>query len=432
MLLAIVPHVDAPFLDAAGNPGRAVSDMTPRQVDYCRACFTEFTSLVFACTGGALQIEATELVLPKPARRLTPMGQGRYWLSAADAFAGREDLVPRDELDGLAVYYKMPPGVIPGLHGGAVGRDHGLRGSAYFTLWVSHWDEETGPLNRTVIASLHEWMHNVSFHAHRVMGDTAVADCHAGEEYGYWDTDGGYPQWQAWNRDLMLRYIPRDFWYRLSSRGPLLPSERLKPIFAVARLWRTLVHGGLRPPFDRRFHRWHEVESDWMRRLPQLTDRDLRSITRLPDLQVRLRQPAPNTHVVWALHTSCEVESPYAAGDPLGAAPALDNVLSLGRLPRPGPIGDPAAAFIESPLESMAWLRSPRAERDRRDLVLLRVDVAPWLLPRLRVVGRPAAESVVGYLARRDPSEGQRLNIFVLAVDFGDRPPRDEVEACRA
>jgi hypothetical protein len=169
-----------------------------------------------------------------------------------------------------------------------------------------------------------------------------------------------------------------------------------------------------------------------MRRLPQLTDRDLRSITRLPDLEVRLRQPAPNSHVVWSLHTSREVESPYAAGDPLGASPALDNVLSLGRLPRPGPIGDPVAAFFESPLESMAWVRSPRAERDRRDLVLLRVDVAPWLLPRLRVVGRPASESVVGYLARRDPSEGQRLNLFVLAVDFGDRPPRDEVEASRA
>jgi hypothetical protein len=78
----------------------------------------------------------------------------------------------------------------------------------------------------------------------------------------------------------------------------------------------------------------------------------------------------------------------------------------------------------------MAWLRSPRAPRSQRDLLLLRLDVAPWILPRLRVVGRPAADSIVGYLARRDPSEGQRLNLLVLAVDFGEQPPRDELEAC--
>jgi hypothetical protein len=79
----------------------------------------------------------------------------------------------------------------------------------------------------------------------------------------------------------------------------------------------------------------------------------------------------------------------------------------------------------------MAWMRSPLAPRDRRDLVLLRLDLAPWVLPRLRVVGRRAEDSIAGYLARRDPSEGQRLNLLVLAVDFGDHPPRDELTACR-
>jgi hypothetical protein len=167
-----------------------------------------------------------------------------------------------------------------------------------------------------------------------------------------------------------------------------------------------------------------------MRRLPQLADSDLRSITRLGDLRVSVLQPAANTHVVWSLHTSQAVESPYAAGDVLGVPPALDNVLSLARMPSPGPLSHPVANYVDSPLESMAWLRSPRADRGRRDLLLLRPDVGPWLLPRLRVVGRAAQDSLVGYLARRDPSEGQRVNVLVAAVDFGDELPRDELAAC--
>jgi hypothetical protein len=416
MLLAIVRRIDVTVADEAGRRTQAASEMTPDEIEYCRAAFAAFADLVFACTGGALRIEATELVLGEPARQLSSVAKGRYWLSAANAFAGRESTIPSDTFDSLAVYYKMPHGIVPGLHGGAVGGDRGLRGTAYFTLWVSDWNEPIGPFNRTVIASLHEWLHNVSFFAHRVMGETAIPDCHAGEEYGYWDTDGGYPQWQAWNRDLMLRYIPRSFWYRLTSRGRLLRSAGVMP--RPAHRKGTLFS-------------WRDVGEDWMRRLPQLEDRDLRTLTGIRDLQVTIHQPAPNTPVVWALRTSARVESPYARDLP-PLTPALDNVLSLGRLPAPGPVDDPVAAYTEAPLESMAWLRSPRAERDRRDLLLLRVDVAPWLLARLRVAGRAASDSLVGYLARRDPSEGQRINLLVAAVDLGDDPPRDELATLAA
>jgi hypothetical protein len=431
MLLAIVRRIEASADDAAGGRSHAVSEMTPREVDFCRGAFSEFTRLVFACTGGALRIEATELVLEEPARRLSSIGKGRYWLSAADAFAGRESDIPPDTFDSVAVYYKMPRGIVPGLHGGAVGRDHGLGGSAAFSLWISDWREPLGPFNRTVVASLHEWLHNVSFYAHRVMGEPAIPDCHAGEEYGYWDTDGGYPQWQAWNRDLMLRYTPREFWYRLTSNGKLLPPERLGFLFSLARFRRWLA-SWFPPSGHRVLYRWHEVAPDWMRRLPALENRDLRRITQLRDLRVELRQPAPNTPVVWVLQTSTPVGSPYASEDPLHVAPGLDNVLSLGRLPAPGPIDDPISAYTGAPLESMAWIRSPRAARDRRDLLLIRIDVAPWLLPRLRSVGRPAADSIVGYLSRKDPSEGHPVNLLVVAVDFGDDPPRDELAACDA
>lgn len=430
MLLAIARRIDAPVVAENGEHRRAVSEMTAAEVDYCRQCFAAFTELVFAYTGGALRVEATELLLEEPARRLSTIGRGRQWLSAVDAFAGREAFVPRDELDSIAVLYKLPDGVVPALHGGAVGRDRGLRGSAYWTLWITDWDEPIGPFHRAAVAGLHEWLHNVSFYAHRVMGETSIPDCHAGEEYGYWDTDGGYAQWQAWNRDLMLRHIPREFWYRLTSRGPLLPSERLGLLFRLARRWRSLA---VRTPQPRPgMHRWRDVGADWMRLLPQLEERDLRSITRLEDLRLTLHQPAANSHVVWALQTSSPVESPYVSGDPLQASPALDNVMAWGRLPGPGRIDDPLAGYRDAPLESLAWLRSPRADRGQRDLLLLRVDVAPRLLERLRVTGRPAADSVVGYVTRRDPAEGQRLNLIAATVDFGETPPGDELTACGA
>ena len=188
MLLTIVRRMDASAADEAGRRTHAVSEMTPDEIEYCRGAFAEFTHLVFAFTGGALRVEATEHVLEEPARRFPPIGKGRCWLSAADAFAGRESMIPPNELDSIAVYYKLPHGIVPGLHGGAIGRDRGLRRTASFTLWVSHWDEPLGPFNRTVIASLHEWLHNVSFCAHRVMGEAAIPDCHADEGYGDWDS----------------------------------------------------------------------------------------------------------------------------------------------------------------------------------------------------------------------------------------------------
>lgn len=435
MALVIASAIRARVLDATGSPVEAVSRMSAKEVETCRQAFRDFTDLVFVYTGGALRVEATEVVLEEPATTLSGPGNGKYWLSARDALRGREHLIPRGGLDSLGVYYKMPPGVRPALHGGAVGRDHGIRGTAYWTLWIHDWHQPAGPFRPTAIASLHEWLHNVSFFAHRVMGETAVPDCHAGEEYGYWDTDGGYPQWMAWNRDLMLRLIPREFWYRLESRGPLLPSDRWESLYNLGRLWRWFFGYGPRPRSRRapgregRFFSWPEAAGDWMRHLPRLRDRDLQRLTGLPDLRVTLRQAAPNTPVVWSIEPGAPVSSPVFTGDGLPARPQLDNVLSLGRPPTSPRQGDSVEAAQRAPLEGLAWIRSPQAAPDRRDLVLLRPDLAEWVLPRLRSVGRPAEQSLVGYLGRRDPSEGQRVNLLVSAFDFGPHPPGDELAA---
>jgi hypothetical protein len=420
MLVAIVRRIDASADDEAGRRTQAVSEMSPDEIEYCRGAFAEFTHLVFVFTGGALRVEATELVLEEPARRLSSIGKGRYWLSAADAFAGRESTIPPDQLDSIAVYYKLPHGIVPGLHGGAIGRDHAAS-LGYFTLWVSHWDELLGPFNRTVIASLHEWLHNVTsapIADGRRLSRTATPARNTATGIPTAVTHSGR---RGPGSDAAL--YPREFWYRLASRN-LRPRRPLPnaPLAVVRRRAATFRSPGLyrrptSPPIDAA--------------TAALEDRSAPHHGPARS-QVSLRQSSPNTPVVWALQTSTPVESPCASGNPLHVPPALDNVLSLARLPAPGPVDDPVAPYTEAPLESMAWLRSPLAERGRRDLLLLRVDVAPWLLPRLRVVGRPAADSLAGYLSRNDPSEGQPLNLLVAAVDLGDPPPRDELAACGA
>jgi hypothetical protein len=166
-----------------------------------------------------------------------------------------------------------------------------------------------------------------------------------------------------------------------------------------------------------------------MRKLPRLDEPELRRLTGLPDLNIETGQPGPNSHLIWGIRTSTPVASPYHAG-PLVSAPCrLDNILAYGRCPEPTRPGDPSGGYATAPLESLAWLRSPAAPADHRDLLLVRPDVAPWVLPRLRTVGPPATDRMVGYLNRQDPSEGQQVNVLVVAADIGTRPPADEVDA---
>jgi hypothetical protein len=244
------------------------------------------------------------------------------------------------------------------------------------------------------------------------MAYTAVPDCHAAEEYGYWDSDGGYKQWQAWNRDLMLRLIPREFWYKLETRSKELP-ENTSPIN------RGIKSGAL--------FSWRDVASDWHARLPELTDTDLQALTGVKDLSFETFQEDANSHVVYRLATSTKAESPQYEG-PLPKSPIrLDNVLAVTRRTTPSLKDDLLGGYSTSPIESMMILRA--GEGDRRDLIVIRADLAPYVLPMLRVKGRRASDSIIGFIHRQDPGEKQQLLLIAAQVDFGDKLPEDELGA---
>lgn len=413
ILHVIVREIAAPIEDRDGNKVQAVSKMSSAEINRCREWFDNYCNLVFTYTAGALKVEPTELLLEEPVHRLEPLEERKYWLSAYGATQGIEHRIKADYYDSICFYYKKPENMQAGLLGGALGRDHGVRGSAIWTQWITDWEEEPSTFASAAVVSLHEWLHNISYYAQRVMAYTAIPDCHAAEEYGYWDADGGYKQWQAWNRDLMLRLIPRAFWYKLDTRSKQLP-EDAPPIN------RDVKPGSL--------FSWRDVGADWQARLPELSDTDLQSLTGLKDLRLELYQEKPNTHIVYRFVTSEKTDGICYSGK-LDAAPiGFDNVLAVARRGTPSTRQDPLGGYATAPIESMMILRSP-AKGDRRDLIAVRADLAPFVLPMLRVKGRRANDSIVGFVHRQDPGEGQQLVLIVAQVDFGDKLPADELAA---
>lgn len=413
ILHVIVPTIDAQIEDKDGNRVRAQSQMTSAEINRCREWIDNYSNLVFAYTAGALKPEITELLLDHVVTQLDAMGEKRYWLSGHTALRGIEHTIGENYYDSISVYYKKPEEMQPGLLGGALGRDHGIRGSAFWTQWITDWNEPPSPFGAPAVVSLHEWLHNISYYAHRVMRYKAVPDCHAAEEYGYWDSDGGYRQWQAWNRDLMLRLIPREFWYRLDTRSAEVAPDA-KP-----------VNDGLQPGA---FYNWRDVGADWHARLPALDDAGLQKLTGLSDLRIVIEQERANAHTSLKLVTEAKLESPYAANGEQ-AEPRLDNVLCMARRTRPSRKDDPVGSYGDAPIEGMAILRIPGAPHDRRDLVLVRTDLAPYAVPLLRVYDRRASESIVGFVHVQDPAEKQQVTAIALLVNFGSKLPADEMAA---
>lgn len=413
ILQIIVREIDAPIKDKDGKDVRAKSSMSDKEVGRCREWFRNYQELVFTYTGGALRVEPSELILTKPVRKLDEMGNNAYWMSGANAIEGNEKSVRENYYDSITFYYKKPEEMKAGLLGGAIGRDYGIRGSAFWTQWITNWDEQPSVFSGPGVVSMHEWLHNISYYSHRIMGYLAVPDCHAAEEYGYWDMDGGYKQWQAWNRDLTLRYIPREFWHKLDTRGE--DSGKDAPP----------ANAGVRPG---KFYSCADVWNDWQALLPTIDEGYLRRFSGISDLSIEALQASANSGTAVVMKTAAKVSSKYEAGDALKAAVQLDNILSLARRGKPSRLDDPYGGYASAPLEGIAILRIPNARKGERDLLLIRPDIAPYVLPIL-TTQKPADRCVLGYLHLQDPGEKQQVNVIVALVDFGEQLPKDELAA---
>lgn len=144
-----------------------------------------------------------------------------------------------------------------------------------------------------------------------------------------------------------------------------------------------LVHDFTRP----RFHAWADVQDMPWAKLPRLDEAELRELTGIDALRIRTKG-APRLSTAGEeyeppQHLFLDVPAD-AVTSPRIDAPAEDNALLNNDL--------------DYNWKSLAWLRVPGRTGAEKDLLLLRFDVAEPLLHLLRTKGRPAYESLVGWM----------------------------------
>ncbi len=182
----------------------------------------------------------------------------------------------------------------------------------------------------------------------------------------------------------------------------------------------------LKEPLVRDFKRpklytWADVGDDPWLKLPQLDEAALRELAGIPTLELRTegvpytvtvkdnkgedvaKEIKPVQHLFLDVPKGA-VASPWVE-EPTENAEALNNDLDFN-------------------WESLAWLRIPRRPAPGKDIVLMRFDVAEPVLHLLKMQGRPANESIVGYLL-----VDFKL-AYVVLVDLDGAPTR-ELQALR-
>lgn len=136
-----------------------------------------------------------------------------------------------------------------------------------------------------------------------------------------------------------------------------------------------------------RFHKWAEVNGDPWLTLPQLDEAALRELTGISSLEIVLtgapRKDREGNEFTPEQHLFLRVPK-EAVSSPWIAAPAEDNAKLNNDL--------------DFNWKSLAWLRIPERSGQEKDLLLLRFDVAEPLMHLLRTKGRPANESIVGWV----------------------------------
>lgn len=180
-----------------------------------------------------------------------------------------------------------------------------------------------------------------------------------------------------------------------------------------------LPEGTLPLPLDRKeradlsaphLYRWADVGDDPWLLLPRLDVEALRALTGIAELTLRTEGQAITTDdgktIVPRQHLFLDtpetsVASPWTA-EPTEDNARLDNDLDYN-------------------WESIAWLRLSRGRESGRDVILLRFDVAEPLMHLVPTTGRPAHESIVGYLL-----EDSKLAYVVLCdLDIAEPPAKE-------
>jgi len=161
-----------------------------------------------------------------------------------------------------------------------------------------------------------------------------------------------------------------------------------------------------------RFHRWADVADRPWTLLPRLGEEELRRLTGIETLRLEttgaLRRDEDGNEYEPPQHLFLDVPA-GAVTSPRIEAPAEESGLLNNDL--------------DFNWKSMAWLRVPGRSGPEKDLLLLRFDVAEPLMHLLATEGRPAHESLVGWVLLE-----HKLAYVVLARLPADAAPRTALD----
>lgn len=180
--------------------------------------------------------------------------------------------------------------------------------------------------------------------------------------------------------EFRVRFCDTDASGRLPAGITTFPQRGERTPVALAT---PAVHDFRQP----RFHAWADVNDMPWTKLPRLGEAELRALTGIDGLRIRTngapRRGADGEEYEPPQHLFLEVPAD-AVTSPRIDAPAEDNAALNNDL--------------DYNWKSMAWLRVPGRTGPEKDLVLLRFDVAEPLMHLLKTRGRPAHESLVGWV----------------------------------
>ncbi len=218
-LVMLYRETDVTFTRSNGSNYRLQVRMTNQMYDLMRKTVLQFAKSAGTWSGGLAAVDMTILDMPHPVTKVEPFNGG-YWVSPTAVKADLNTYAPSGRYDSIVVIYQPTDdkGVsIPVPAWGLTMPDGAWSNNAGFSSIVTPhemwWLTNSSTPEEVFV---HEWMHQVVFFHERFQRTNI--DLHAGERYGYAETNGS---WKPWLVDVMqgkvrdgnrLIGISKDIW----------------------------------------------------------------------------------------------------------------------------------------------------------------------------------------------------------------------------
>jgi hypothetical protein len=166
-------------------------------------------------------------------------------------------------------------------------------------------------------------------------------------------------------------------------------------------------------------YKWADIgDNPWLK-LPRLDENDLRQLTGIETLSLKTDHITGTTKV--KDKDGKEIDKEVLAKQHL-FLDVPEGAVSSPRIKEPVENAESLDNDLDFNWESLAWLRVSNRKGAEKDILLVRFDVAEPVLHLLKTKGRPANESIVGYVLEKFKLA------YVVLVDL-DGTPAKELDA---